>query len=36
MPPDTCRRRARAWEWLGYPAGLAMMAVYFLMVVKPA
>ncbi|WP_425306263.1 DUF2269 family protein [Burkholderia perseverans] len=34
--PDTHWRRARAWEWLGYPAFLAMVAVYFLMVVKPA
>lgn len=34
--PDTYWRRARAWEWLGYPAFLAMVAVYFLMVVKPA
>lgn len=29
-------RFARRWEWLGYPAFLAMVAVYFLMVVKPA
>ncbi len=26
---------ARRWEWLGYPAFLAMVAVYFLMVAKP-
>lgn len=29
-------RYARRWEWLGYPAFAAMLAVYFLMVVKPA
>lgn len=29
-------RAAKTWEWLGYPAFLAMLAVYFLMVVKPA
>lgn len=28
-------RLARYWEWLGYPAFAAMLAVYFLMVVKP-
>lgn len=26
---------ARRWEWLGYPAFLAMIAVYLLMVFKP-
>ena len=26
----------RAWEWLGYPAFAAMLAVFFLMVNKPA
>lgn len=29
-------RDARHWEWLGYPAFAAMVAVYFLMVLKPA
>lgn len=28
-------RYARWWEWLGYPAFIAMVAVFFLMVVKP-
>lgn len=28
-------RYARRWEWLGYPAFLAMLAVYGLMVFKP-
>jgi uncharacterized membrane protein len=28
-------RYARVWEWLGYPAFLAMAAVFYLMVVKP-
>lgn len=28
-------RYARRWELLGYPAFLAMLAVYFLMVLKP-
>lgn len=26
----------RAWEWLGYPAFIVMLAVYWLMVNKPA
>ncbi|CAM3815775.1 DUF2269 family protein [Roseateles saccharophilus] len=30
------RRWQLAWEWLGYPAFAAMMAVFFLMVNKPA
>jgi uncharacterized membrane protein len=29
------RRCQRAWEWLGYPAFAAMLAVFFLMVNKP-
>lgn len=29
-------RWQRAWEWLGYPAFIAMLAVFFLMVNKPA
>jgi len=29
-------RYAKYWKWLGYPAFLAMMAIYFLMVGKPA
>ena len=29
-------RYARYWEYLGYPAFCAMLAVYFLMVLKPA
>ncbi len=29
-------RYAARWEWLGYPAFLAMLAVYYLMVAKPA
>lgn len=33
--PETYRCYQRYWEWLGYPAFLAMMAVYFLMVIKP-
>ncbi len=30
------RRWQRAWEWLGYPAFTAMLAVLFLMVNKPS
>jgi uncharacterized membrane protein len=26
---------AQRWEWLGYPAFIAMLGVYFLMVLKP-
>ncbi len=33
--PTTYRRLQRAWEWLGYPAFIAMLAVYALMVLKP-
>lgn len=35
LPPDYWRY-ARIWERLGYPAFAAMVAVYFLMVAKPA
>jgi len=34
--PPAYWRHARVWEGLGYPAFLAMLAVYFLMVLKPA
>jgi uncharacterized membrane protein len=34
--PDRYWRFARLWECLGYPAFLAMVAVYLLMVFKPA
>lgn len=33
--PDQYWRYAKAWERLGYPAFLAMVSVYFLMVCKP-
>jgi uncharacterized membrane protein len=33
--PAVYWRHARVWEWLGYPAFLAMAAVFYLMVVKP-
>src|SRR5579863_886836 len=33
--PDRYWRYAKAWERLGYPAFLAMVLVYFLMVLKP-
>jgi uncharacterized membrane protein len=29
-------RYAAYWEWLGYPAFLAMLGVYYLMAAKPA
>ncbi|MDP3653906.1 MAG: DUF2269 domain-containing protein [Rhodoferax sp.] len=32
---DTYRRYARRWESLGYPAFLAMLAIFYLMVTKP-
>jgi len=28
-------RYARWWEWLGYPAFVAMLVVFYLMVAKP-
>lgn len=34
--PDSYRRHARCWEALGYPAFVAMLAVFYLMVAKPA
>ena len=33
--PNRYWRYARRWEWLGYPAFIAMLGVYFLMVLKP-
>nr|WP_312988156.1 DUF2269 domain-containing protein [Comamonas koreensis] len=33
--PDEYRRLARRWEALGYPAFVAMLGVYYLMVNKP-
>ena len=33
--PDEYDRLARRWERLGYPAFIAMLAVYYLMVAKP-
>lgn len=33
--PETYWRFARYWEYLGYPAFVAMVGVFFLMVVKP-
>jgi uncharacterized membrane protein len=32
---ETYWRYARWWEWLGYPAFAAMLAVFYLMVAKP-
>lgn len=34
--PTVYYRYARYWEYLGYPAFCAMVAVYFLMVMKPS
>lgn len=34
--PSAYWRDARRWELLGYPAFVAMVAIYFLMVLKPA
>ena len=34
--PDHYWRYAQYWEWLGYPAFIAMLGVYWLMVMKPA
>lgn len=33
--PKTYWRYARIWEWLGYPAFLGSLVIYWLMVVKP-
>ncbi|RYF68942.1 MAG: DUF2269 domain-containing protein, partial [Comamonadaceae bacterium] len=35
LPADYARY-ARWWELLGYPAFVAMLAIYYLMVAKPA
>ena len=34
--PAHYQRLQRWWEWLGYPAFVAMLAVYYLMVNKPS
>ncbi|MDO9406160.1 MAG: DUF2269 domain-containing protein [Polaromonas sp.] len=34
--PPAYWRHARHWEWLGYPAFVAMVGVFYLMVAKPA
>ncbi|BFO56559.1 DUF2269 family protein [Acidovorax sacchari] len=34
--PEDYRRHARWWEALGYPAFIAMLAIYYMMVAKPA
>ena len=34
--PAEYDRLARIWEWLGYPAFVAMLAIYYLMVAKPS
>lgn len=34
--PEAYWRKSKQWETLGYPAFVAMLAVYFLMVYKPA
>ena len=34
--PDAYWRYARWREWLGYPAFVAMLEMFYLMVVKPA
>jgi uncharacterized membrane protein len=33
--PNLFWRYARWWEWLGYPAFLAMVAAFYLMIAKP-
>lgn len=33
--PPAYWRYARCWEWLGYPAFIAMIAIFFLMIAKP-
>lgn len=33
--PDQYWRYAKMWEWLGYPAFVAMLIVFYLMVAKP-
>ncbi len=34
--PDRYWQFARYWEWLGYPAFLAMLVIFWLMVFKPS
>ena len=34
--PECFARYARYWEWLGYPAFVAMLGIFYLMVAKPA
>jgi uncharacterized membrane protein len=34
--PHTYRRLSRMWFWLGWPAFLSMLAIFWLMIAKPA
>lgn len=34
--PQKYRRYSRYWEWLGYPAFFAMLAIFALMIAKPS
>jgi len=33
--PEDFYKKAKLWERLGYPAGIAMLAIFYLMVFKP-
>jgi uncharacterized membrane protein len=35
-PPEPYRRLSRVWFWLGWPAFLSMLAIFWLMIAKPA
>ena len=34
--PAAYRRLSRIWFWLGWPAFLSMLAIFWLMIAKPA
>jgi uncharacterized membrane protein len=34
--PKTYRRLSRLWFWLGWPAFLSLLAIFWLMIAKPA
>jgi uncharacterized membrane protein len=34
--PEPYRRLSRLWFWLGWPAFLSILAIFWLMIAKPA
>lgn len=36
VPPESYWRLSRAWFWLGWPAFLSVLLIFWLMIAKPA